>query len=513
MQRGRLPSNNARLWRIITLLSGLLIFSLILPYPFCSDVSIQQWIAKRLVVDGALPFVGSWDNNFPGILLFHSLGILLFGNSELGFRIIEAAFHLSVMVFFYQWLLRWLTPRAAFISAFFFALTMTQWGIFYLGVKDLFIAGLLLLALGIFDRNDRWPSICISSLLFGLALLIRPLFLPLPLTLLLLYWRKLGIPKTVGFFLGLALPGLLTFIPYVVTGTVRNYYEATILWNLSPYQSFSAPFADFAGKLRDASYLLLPAAAALLPPHWFGTRDRLNEIVMQRPDKRQLRLYFLLIAEAFAIFALQRKFLPYHIAPFLALICPLAGVGLERLSGMITQTHISRLVLAITVALLFLFVSPILPVSHYILRGDISHLMPFANDPLIGLGAEQAVEDYLSQPKNARGAIEVVAYDARLRNRLDRPEATRFTMVHALTIGNKDGSYPPFQQAWRSEFLADIVRAPARFIIVGTPWGFWNLPPLGKNLSHQLPALDSLLRSNYRLDTTFGGYEIFRLNQ
>ena len=469
-------------------------------------------MAKRLVIDGALPYVGSWDNNYPGILLFHSLSILLFGNSEIGFRIIEAVFHLSVTVFLYQLLLRWLTPRAAFVSAFFFALAMTQWGIFYIGERDLFLAGLLLIAFGILKQSDRWPSLSTSSLLLGLAILIRPLYFPLPLTFLLFYWRKLGLPKTLGFLTGLVLPGFLSLIPYVLTKTVHNYFEATVLWNLSQYQSFSGSFTDFAGKIRDSLYILLPAVIALLPSQWFGKKDRLNEIVIQQPDKRELYLYLLLNTEAFVIFVSQQKFLSYQIAPFLALICPLAGIGTERLFSLATDVRINRWALTATLSLLLLFFSPVIPVFNYIAHDDISQLMPFANDTLIGLKAEMAVQNYLGQPKNAQGAVEVVSYDARLRSRLDRQEATRFTMVHALTVASKDGTYPSFQSAWRREFIADIARTPARFIILGVTWGYWKIPPLGENLSHQLPELDSLLRSNYHLDTTFGSYQLFRLN-
>src|ERR1019366_2530731 len=49
--------------------------------PLGTDNSVYQSMALAFVRFGRLPYLGSWDENFPGIIPIHAVAIVLFGNS------------------------------------------------------------------------------------------------------------------------------------------------------------------------------------------------------------------------------------------------------------------------------------------------------------------------------------------------------------------------------------------------------------------------------------------------
>jgi|GEM_PF-2559918 len=504
------PGREKSFWRRMSLLAAIAIFALVLPYPFCSDLSIYQWMALQLVHHGALPYVGSWDDNFPGILLFHSLSILLFGNSELGFRAVEAGFQVVTAVILYQLLSHWLKPRTAFFAVLFYGLGATSWGVYYLGQRDVFAAGLLIWSLAAwraYRTQVRW--LVLSGLLFGWCILIRPTYLLPALTVLILDWQRLRTRAILFFLTASSLPVVFSTIPYFFTGTFDQYYDSTILYNLSVYQSFHNPTRELGSRLADAFRLDGFAVLALLPA-WLIPRVPLPG-GEPRWRKQEKAIYIVLLLEVLLLFIAQRKYLSYQLAPFLALLSPLAAAGLERGLAIVRSQTLRSGIAAFMLVSLFVAYSPLLPVLQAETTKDLSSLLPFANSPNIGLKVEHAVASYLARPDNAEGAIEIVAFDARLRAQLERQEATRFTMAQALALTNKDGTQPAFQREWRKEFITKIAQTPARFLIIGGQWEFWTLPPLGPNLSSILPELDSLLRVNYIRDTTIGTYAIYRM--
>src|SRR5437879_2870220 len=71
----------------VALAISLVLFSLVLVEPLGSAQAVLQSMALDLVRYGRIPYISSWDNNFPGIVFLHTIGIILLGESSIAFRI------------------------------------------------------------------------------------------------------------------------------------------------------------------------------------------------------------------------------------------------------------------------------------------------------------------------------------------------------------------------------------------------------------------------------------------
>src|SRR5580704_646395 len=76
------------------------ILAVVFLIPFNSDLDLHHTMGLALT-QGHLPYLGSWDNNFPGIVYFHALSILLFGKGYIGFRILDMLVHLGTAACIY----------------------------------------------------------------------------------------------------------------------------------------------------------------------------------------------------------------------------------------------------------------------------------------------------------------------------------------------------------------------------------------------------------------------------
>src|SRR6185312_7701875 len=72
---------------VATVVAAIFLLPIHLFVPLNSDNDLYQAMAVALVKGKGLPYIGSWDVNFPGIVYIHALGIALFGNTDVGFRI------------------------------------------------------------------------------------------------------------------------------------------------------------------------------------------------------------------------------------------------------------------------------------------------------------------------------------------------------------------------------------------------------------------------------------------
>ena len=70
--------------RSALLVSGLILLVTFL-YPLSGDNALYMYMAD-LLLKGHLPYLGSWDVNYPGIVFLHVPHVLLFGSSTLGFH-------------------------------------------------------------------------------------------------------------------------------------------------------------------------------------------------------------------------------------------------------------------------------------------------------------------------------------------------------------------------------------------------------------------------------------------
>ncbi len=491
---------------------------MILFYPLCSDTAGIQWVALRLLRHGLLPYVGTWEPNFVGTLAFHLPAVLLFGNSDVGFRVIELCFQLGTLGCLFRLSARWLTPRAAFFASYSFVMCSMFGGILYYGQRDVFATGLIVISCELWLRSEshqRW-HVLLAGVFLGLAMLIRPFYGLIPLVFATTYWVRLSKAKWILFTGGVGLPTLLSLVPYLITGTLNVYYQTTIRFLLL-YASVPAPsYLQFFAGLWRLSPIFLFAAFGALPTGLIPWVRERSSIVLKPFAPIDRRLFVgLLVAVLFIIFA-QHRFLGYHFAPLYALIAPLAGAGIERLVCSIQATFPRKIVVIGLPLLLLMVYTPIISVASRAASLQWLHEgyggSCLTNYDRAWRRMDDSVIAYFGEPRNKKGAVEICSYDARLRCRLEREPASRFLYFQAFTITDVHGGHPDFQMTWRREFLNALVSTPAQFVVLNGYMNFWWRGAPRTSLHTEFPELDSLLRADFTKDTTCGSYDIYRRN-
>ncbi|SRR5579883_24646 len=504
-------STQYRFWRNFTVIAGGITLFPLFFYPLNSDTSALQWVAYQFQRFGKIPYIGTWEPNFPGVLPFHLLSVALFNRSEIGFRLIEVVFQLTTALFFYKLLLRWLSAPLSFFACLFYLLTYMHGNVTFYGQRDAFATGLFTIATYLYYSrpSSKWSTF-FSGAIMGWAVLIRPLYIILPLTLILFSLNKHERKNAILLLSALTIPFLSSILFYLITGSIKDYYVTTILFLGKVYTA--VPTQDwksfFVALYWYWPIVVFPAIALL--GYQLNLTSSVRQVLRQR---KLLMLYVLMIIEVTGIIWIQHRFLAYHFALLLVLLSPLAALGVGQLLHFIRSTKLkiasaSALMLALLVGF-----TPFLSVTKYVVSGR-WHTMGYNGLNLVGDEKlrlqDDSVINYLAQPNNNTGIVEICSYDARLRWRLDREEATRFCEFQAVTARDANGSHPDFQQKWQKEFLNDVLKKPATFILLNGQTKFWTYLPPREGIQTDFPALDSLLRTDYVKDTVIGEYAIFR---
>src|ERR1017187_1840168 len=89
----------------------ILLVTLLLPLGFDND--LYESMGWTLYAYHGLPYIASWDHNFPGIVFVHWTSIALFGASDFGFRLFDYLVHIAMAGFFYRVLRNWLAPKVS----------------------------------------------------------------------------------------------------------------------------------------------------------------------------------------------------------------------------------------------------------------------------------------------------------------------------------------------------------------------------------------------------------------
>lgn len=495
-----------RLWHAGAIAVATIVFAELLVYPLGSDVSVFQWMTLRLVKDGALPYVGSWDHNFPGVMIFHAVAILLFGNSEVGFRAIEAVVQIATSLLLYRLVsARSNSASAGFFAVLLYATSSTHLTTQYMGQRDTFAAALMIWSLWPWFKQERQSTVpwILSGCGFAIVILIRPLYLILPLALVVIQWREHRRREVVVSSVSAAGLLLLSVVPFVITGAWHDYYESTVLFNLALYGGQSVPFYYFFSRTAQFFPVLIGIAAFAF------TRGR----TVQR--KSDALMWFAFLGTALFTILLQAKYLPYHYAPLVAAASPVAGIGVDRLLRRLSGAA-RTLAMSGAVAALAVFYAPTIGVLEYLTASyKYGAIDPDAFDRLLLIGPEtgKAAEDsvlaYVTTRDVDRRPIEVASYDGRLRMRFTLPMASRFTMMHGLNAKTANGTHPDFQERWRKEYVQAIDSAWAPFVVLSSGVGYWKLGEPRYALRQDYPQLYDLLHSRYRLVQRFGTFEVY----
>ncbi len=486
----------------------ILLVTLLLPLGFDND--LYEAMGWTLYAYHGLPYLASWDHNFPGIVFIHWASIALFGASDFGFRLFDYLVHIAMAGFFYRVLRNWLSPRASIIGVILFVLYYAsgQWGL--AGQRDTYAAFFLLGAVFMFLKvrgNARHTGLyaLVVGVLCGATFLMRPTYVFFAIAFLILL---LGLPdklRTISLFLaGCVLPIVAFLLPYVfVPGGLLQVYDTIIRFNLDVYSEVSVPINVWSHG-RVPIYIF--AAVGVFLAFW-----------QKQADKRQtdLTMFLLLAASALLSPILMGKYFTYHFEPFMLLAIGFAALGLNSAVEFIHIPFVRRGLIILSLALFVYAYYPRHLFAYYFeawgksaspLEATYERVL---SDSLYGLAAEREVVQYVDRVSLPEDPIETVSIFPGLRWRLHRPPATCFTSVVPLSA--YAGTVPAYSAAWRREFLQSLEEKSPRIVIVSRSTQWW--PFVGKTNDSaiaSIPGFDSLLAVNYSLDTVIRGFALYR---
>jgi 4-amino-4-deoxy-L-arabinose transferase-like glycosyltransferase len=520
-----LTDRSRSLFRVIVLLAIVLAGHLLVP--FNRDNNLYQSMGFHLVRYGRLPYLGTFDQNFPGIVYIHAATIAVLGNSEFAFILVDTLCKVLIGVLLYLLLRRWFDERTATISALLSAVFCYIGGYWQTGQREVFALPFILLAVLSYYRyvEDRRGSVFFGSLAIGLliscATVIRPTNILFGLVLLaasLYKARRLSIIPP--FLFGIASLWVLILFPYLlIPQGFERFYNSTIRFNLDVYaapqyqESFWYSFHKPQEMLADV-VLLLGIALLIV----FRIRNTVwKNVLISRPSLVDIYLWIGLYIAARIPVIVMGKYLGYHYVPIIILSVVIVAIWINVIANILPSFLRIPFIATVFVALVLCFYP-----WHYVqlwyeaIEKGIEHPLEYAHSarslsPIDSLESEEyEIARYVNRPENRRGKVESCAMFAGLYWKSEREPASAFTTIVPLELrGN--GQTPSYQLQWRREFMDSLRSAKPRFIIlshsmVAVPV-LLSEPPA--DFLHRLPGFDSLLASDYQLDTAIRTWDIY----
>ncbi len=489
------------------------VLSVTLLFPLNDDNGHWQSMAFDLIHFGRWPYVGTWDQNFPGMIVFHVVSIVLFGPSDFGFRLFDLLLQTTAAWMLFRFWRQWLPERTAWLAVLLYAFYYVRGDPFVGGERDIYASLLIIAASFRLLRQADYPisarEVVASALCAGFAVLIRPSY-ELYVLLLVVLTPLRAKPKLASIFLlGSVIPLALSFGVYALwPDALREYWTSTILFNLDTYGHIVRPFTGFWRSLSSPKLLVVPFAIGLVALSFWRKRDS------HKAARAPIGLYIASLVVTLAVVLLQRKYYLYHFAMFSILLTPVAAIGLDRLLRYLP----SRSQFAVFVACYFLCSLPYEElVSHIRSRGQDESPWQTISASFHSMVwpdmAEDSVVRYLNAPERSAGRVEVCSYDPRMRLHLGREPAGMYASLHALGFRrdpSDPNSFADYQQRWRRAYVDSLTRLKPRFIVIcrGSTAEYLHDPY--NSLLHDLPGFDSLLLASYQPDTIMGKDEIYR---
>jgi hypothetical protein len=519
-----LPRNRG-IWILLGI--GVPILSLILIAPLHIDDCVYHSMALDYVRYGRLPYIGSWDSNFPGIVGIHVLSIELFGTSDSAIRILDVILQLGFVIIFYRFLRNWLRDDVAVLAGLLYIFYYVSSEGYLYSQRDVYVIMSVVTSLYLIFRTETrgMVSLSIASLVAGYSVLIRPtslLFLAIIALFIFVKERgRTGIARGLGaslLFVVFGLVPLALFIAFYSTipHGLESFYSSTIRFNIDVYTKFNLPIRYFMYQLT-RKWFFLPFAAFGLAAVLKGKANKWIEHFLGRDERV---LYGSLFASSVLIILLQQKYLWYHFAPFYLLLCPLSALGIEYVVSGI-RSNVYRIgVIAIACFLSsFITYNPdlVMVFCKSIVHGNDGIVAGYDlryNDPNVGAIQERRVISYLERPENRTGTVEICSFEPALRLHLNRPSAGPYVLPTPIACGTDGGKLPTplftdYQVRWRRAYMDSLRILCPHFIVLARNTVFWYLHDPYRSYLHGLLGFDSLLSSSYRYDTSFGGYQLF----
>jgi hypothetical protein len=510
----RIEQIRPRAWFIGSLCAVSLLLLKHLLVPLNPDNDTYQSMAWQLYEYGRLPYLGSWDQNFPGIVYLHWLAIAVFGNSEIGFRALDAIFHLTNAALLFKITSNWFDPKMAALTSLLYALYYTHDSYWLAGQRDGFAVTFILLALWVFLNSKSSGSLLLVGLSIGCATVIRPTYGLFALAL--LFVSKSSMRSKLRPALLMALGGTIVWsvqlVPYFFAdGGLHECYMATIRFTADLYGGYALPWSNLLLWNRAQKIYFTILFIGLIVMAIRHERIWPDDPILQR-------LFLLLFIASLLPVLVMRKFSIYHFDPLFTLLTPVCAYLLLRTAEEFRKYRMIALVLFLAVIGIRMF--PRHVVKEYLkapgsdLASRLEHVYArIDSDSLYGAAAERDLSQYVKINSPAEATIEFATIWPGAGWKAERRLAGRFTTWYALGMTRASGDHLEYQHQWQREYLDSIERVkPEMIIIAKGPRSFLlrsEHEPWNKYF--MLPGMRELMQSRYEFDTVIRGFDIYRL--
>jgi len=464
-----------------------------------------------LLLHGRAPYVGAWDQNYPGVLIVHVIQLLIFGRSTVAMYALDAILNLVGYYFLFSLAKKIHSAKAGWLAVVFTSFYYVNEELRLAAERDIYVTILVIIAATVLF-NKRGKEI--SGLLLGIALLFRPTnALYIVVFAIVVFWftkREERLKVSIRFALFAALPMVLFLLIYLVFGYFEGFYTATVLFTTKVYNRMRPLAGYFEGF--DFYYKFLLAA-----PIGIYT-------LYKAKQKEYLTLILGLVISGFLLLLLLYRW-SYNYHLIITLLALLGSIGWCTLSEYI-ERYLPKVLKPLPIIVFFLlWVSFFFRGSKWkhglegYCSGEIGNLRELHQffDPreYDGAGAHYKVLDYLKPKVKPGSLVQMCGQYTVIPYMLEALPASRFITPPSFMMRNSKGELQPFQLEWRKEYLRAIrEKRPEYFIIPNAPYeakvflnGRVGMPMLKEDFTEMYDLLGEM----YQLDTVINAFEIYKL--
>jgi hypothetical protein len=476
-------------------------------FPLQMDQYFHHYLGWRLA-EGELPYIGSYDQNFPGGAIIHAICILVFGQTSLGFAVFDLILQSIGLYFIAKTAKHLSVDAAAVIAPVIYALTYIGLGAWNIGQRDAFIVPFLAYSVWLLVHDRLSPrQLFALGLSCGYMLLLRPMFILFAVFAALYIVRgERSWRDAITFLIFGALPALLVIALYVIIGSFDILYESIVQFNLEVYGKFRHGVT-----MRGSGTMTLIFIWGLVGVAYMVLKDRTRS----RP------LVPVLIATLIAPIStfIQGQGDAHHMTPSYAMAAIWSGVGIASVIEIFKPRREGRRIIGLAIAVFAIVLrgSDRLPwdsMDAFAKGGSLRSIYESYTSTDVKLAEELTVADYLKPQLS--GGDQLFIWSMRIwpYQLTGHSAPTRFQTHEHILMQPKGQALTVLQLKWRAEMMRDFESRPPKFILWTTTDHLWLLPNAesSKDQVKRFPEFEQFVNQRYTLDTVIGGFEILRRN-
>jgi hypothetical protein len=493
------------LYLVLSVIGVVMLLPLLIFYPLNPDNDTYQAMAFALDQGRGLPYLGSWDQNFPGIVFYHLAAIKLFGPTEFGFRLIDLINQLLVALLLFELAKKFVDFKIALLAlpiAITLSLSSGWWNA---GQRDGFalLWHLIIMLLALRHNKKAWTFYAIGVAL-AISTFIRPTNLIYALIILPAIIRdKRVIRSAVEVVVSFIVSFLILLTPWILKSRgLEEFYLATIQFNSDVYGRDRAPAADLFGVLKLLRYFYWPAL--------MGLAVLLSKRNIWKVVEHQTLLVFTIVG--ILMIAAMGKYYIYHFEVLVPFVIVLILVLVDAIADRMQRYNV---VAALALLAILYLGYPRVLLAEYIKQGADTNAVEAIKKNLASVSGfsrhhEQEVIRYLNNAGVLASTEFLLLYPG-LKWRSGSPGISRFTTTYLMTMKGKRG-YLPYQFGWRKELDSVLMTKRPECVVASTgPEYLFKLSHISPDsLLRLLPRFKDQLLSEYRLDSIIGGFKVYR---